>query len=163
MIMSQMYTCHVDIIHIIWHDTSSLCDVTNPMTTKRAKPQPLGFLAGYLVPQEPWSYTVLQLNRCHGFNREHNSNYILSSNTVEYVDSSIFSYSDSIRNKASPWGPSDNVWLKLLRTDWSENLSDKFTLKQLVKTTVQSENHGLVWLLLKLISNTDLDIHLCHP
>ena len=42
----------------------------------------------------------------------------------------------SVRNKASP---SDNDWLKLFRTDWFENLSDKFTLKQIVKTTVQSE------------------------
>ena len=32
----------------------------------------------------------------------------------------------SVRNKASP---SDNDWLKLLWTDWFENLSDKFTLK----------------------------------
>ena len=41
----------------------------------------------------------------------------------------------SVRNKSSP---SDNGWLKLLRTDKSENLSDKFTLKQIVKITVQS-------------------------
>ena len=32
-----------------------------------------------------------------------------------------------------------NDWLKLLCTDWFENLSDKFTLKQIVKMIVQSE------------------------
>ena len=42
----------------------------------------------------------------------------------------------SVRNKVSP---SDNDRLKLLRTDWCENLSDKFTLKQIVKTTVSPE------------------------
>ena len=42
----------------------------------------------------------------------------------------------SVRNKASP---TDNDWLKSLRTDWFENLSDKFTLEQIVKMTVQSE------------------------
>ena len=42
----------------------------------------------------------------------------------------------SVRNKASL---SDSDWLKLLRTDWFENLSDKFILKQKVKMTVQSE------------------------
>ena len=42
----------------------------------------------------------------------------------------------SDRNKASP---SDSDWLKLLWTNWFQNLSDKFTLKQIVKTTVQSE------------------------
>ena len=40
----------------------------------------------------------------------------------------------SVRNKASP---SDNDWLKLLQTDWFENLSDKFTLKQIGKRAVQ--------------------------
>ena len=34
---------------------------------------------------------------------------------------------------------SDNDWLKLLRTDWFENLTDKFTLKQIVKRAAQSE------------------------
>ena len=33
----------------------------------------------------------------------------------------------------------DNDWLKFLWTDWLENLSDNFTLKQIVKRTVQSE------------------------
>ena len=42
----------------------------------------------------------------------------------------------SVRNRASP---SDNDWLKLLRTDWFGNLSDKFTLEQIVKRTVQSK------------------------
>ena len=45
----------------------------------------------------------------------------------------------SVRNKASP---SDNDWIKLLRSDWYENRSDKFILKQIheiVKSTIQSE------------------------
>ena len=58
----------------------------------------------------------------------------------------------SVRNKASP---SDNDWPKLFRTDWFENQSDRFPFKQIVKTTVQSENHGSVWLVSKLISNTE--------
>ena len=41
-----------------------------------------------------------------------------------------------VRNKASP---SDNDWLKLLRTDWFENLLDKFTLKQIVVRAVKSK------------------------
>ena len=32
-----------------------------------------------------------------------------------------------------------NEWLKLLWTDWFQNLSDIFTLKLIVKTTVESE------------------------
>ena len=42
----------------------------------------------------------------------------------------------SVRNKASP---SDSDLLKLLRTDWFQNLLDKFTLKQIVRITVRSE------------------------
>ena len=37
---------------------------------------------------------------------------------------------NSVRNNASP---SDNDWMKFPRTDWFEKLSDKFTLKQIVK------------------------------
>ena len=43
-----------------------------------------------------------------------------------------------VRNKANPL---DNNWLKLLWTDWFENLSDKFALKQIVKMTIQSEKN----------------------
>ena len=60
-------------------------------------------------------------------------------------------YLFSVQNKASP---SDNFWLKLPRTDWFENLSDKFTLKQIVKQIVQSKKWCSVWLVSKLISNT---------
>ena len=57
----------------------------------------------------------------------------------------------SVRNRTNV---SDNHWLKL-RTDWFEILSDNFTLKQIVKITVQSKkNHDSVWLASKLISNS---------
>ena len=47
----------------------------------------------------------------------------------------------SVRNRTNV---SDNHWLKL-RTDWFEILSDNFTLKQIVKITVQSKkNHDSV-------------------
>ena len=53
---------------------------------------------------------------------------------VESFSSLLSSNRNSVRNKASS---SDNDWLMLLRTDWFENLSDKFTLKQTAKRTVQ--------------------------
>ena len=73
---------------------------------------------------------------------------------------------NSVRNKASP---SDNDWLKLLRYDWFENLSDKFILKQIVKITVQVRKIMVrsdwfrkfmvrVWLVSKL-SSTDQDMN----
>ena len=53
--------------------------------------------------------------------------------------------STSVQNKASP---SDSDWLKLLRTDCFKNLSDK--------KLFSPKNHGSVWLISKLISNTEL-------
>ena len=56
-----------------------------------------------------------------------------------YTQTHTYTYTDvacSVQNKASLL---DNDWLKFLWTDWLENLSDNFTLKQIVKRTVQSE------------------------
>ena len=56
-----------------------------------------------------------------------------------YTKTHTYTYTDvacSVWNKASLL---DNDWLKFLWTDWLENLSDNFTLKQIVKRTVQSE------------------------
>ena len=52
-----------------------------------------------------------------------------------YTQTHTYTYTDvacSDRNKASLL---DNDWLKFLWTDWLENLSDNFTLKQIVKST----------------------------
>ena len=74
-----------------------------------------------------------------------------------YTQTHTYTYTDvacSVQNKASPL---DNDWLQFLWTDWLENLSDSFTLKQIVKRTVQSEKS---WVSLtgplKLISNTGM-------
>ena len=50
-------------------------------------------------------------------------------------------YESSVRKETST---SDNDWLKLLWTDWFENLSDKFALKQKVKMLFSLTNHGQV-------------------
>ena len=75
---------------------------------------------------------LYSLQHCVGQVNVHSGNQSLKP-LQEILDPPL---SCSVRNRVNP---SDNDWLKLLWTDWFENLSDKFTLKQIVKMTVQSE------------------------